>query len=110
MIPGQEFALEGLAEPADAVAVARDVAVAAAVAAAAVAAVAAAAVAAVVAAVAEAAAAESVGLVESWWNEQGKQADLRVELGWVDLGPRCACQTCPVHIHAASARCEEHCT
>ncbi len=64
MLPGQEFALEGLAEPADAVAVARAVAVAAAVAAAAVAAV--------VAAVAGAAAAEIVGLVESWWNEQGR--------------------------------------
>ncbi len=100
MLPGQEFALEGLAEPADTVAVARAVAVAAAVAAAVVAAV--------VAAVAEAAAAEIVGLVESWWNEQGRQADLRVELGWVDLRPRCASQTCPVHIHAASARCGEH--
>lgn len=95
MLPGQEFAPEGLAELADAVAVARAGAVAAAFAAAAVAAV--------VAAVAEAAAVEVVGFVESWWNEQGRQAGLRVEPSWVDLRPRCASQTCPVHIHAASA-------
>ena len=86
MLPGQEFAPEGLAELADAGAVAR-----------------AGAVAAVVAAVAEAAAVEVVGFVESWWNEQGRQAGLRVEPSWVDLRPRCASQTCPVHIHAASA-------